>query len=108
MTGLRGANAMTVVVTGASSGVGRAAARAFAARGDKVALLARNTDALDAAAKEVVELGGEPLVIPVDVADAQAVDAAAEQVETRLGPIDVWVNVAMTAVLAPVKETTPE
>lgn len=96
----------TVVVTGASSGVGRACARAFAARGDDIALLARGLDGLEAAAKEVEQAGGRPLVVPVDVAGADAVTAAAAQVEQELGAIDVWVNCAMTAVLAPVKETT--
>jgi NADP-dependent 3-hydroxy acid dehydrogenase YdfG len=96
----------TVVVTGASSGVGRATARAFAALGANVGLIARGEDGLAAAAKEVEEAGGRPLVLPLDVADADAVDAAAGRVEIELGPIDVWVNCAMTAVLAPVKETT--
>ncbi len=96
----------TVVVTGASSGVGRATARAFAAKGANVGLLARGEDGLAAAAKEVEQAGGRPLVLPVDVADAEAVEAAAERVESELGPIDVWVNCAMTAVLAPVKDTT--
>ncbi len=96
----------TVVVTGASSGVGRATARAFADRGDRVALLARGETALAGAAADVKARGGRPFVVPVDVADADAVDAAAEAVESELGPIDVWVNNAMTAVLAPVQETT--
>jgi short-subunit dehydrogenase len=89
----------TIVITGASAGVGRATARAFAARGDNVALLARGRAGLDAAAAEVAERGGTPLVIEVDVADADAVEAAAEAVEQHFGPIDVWVNNAMTAVL---------
>lgn len=97
-----------VVITGASAGVGRAAARAFAKEGARVALLARGVEGLEAAKREVESLGGVGLVVQVDVADADAVEAAAERVERELGPIDVWVNNAMTAVLAPVKETTAE
>ena len=98
--------ARVVVVTGASSGVGRATVRAFAERGADVALIARGVDGLEAAAKEVEAAGGRALVLPLDVADAEAVDAAAGHAEEELGPIDVWVNNAMTAVLAPVKETS--
>jgi NAD(P)-dependent dehydrogenase (short-subunit alcohol dehydrogenase family) len=97
-----------VVVTGASSGVGRAIARAFGARGDRVALLARNEEALHAAADEVRRLGGEALVLPLDVADAAAVEHAAATVEARWGGLDVWVNCAMATVFAPVSETTAE
>lgn len=95
-----------MVVTGASSGVGRATARAFAAKGADVALIARGAAGLAAAAQEVEEAGGRALVLRLDVADAEAVEAAAGRVEAELGPIDVWVNCAMTAVLAPVKDTT--
>ncbi|MDP9403927.1 MAG: SDR family oxidoreductase [Actinomycetota bacterium] len=97
-----------VVVTGASAGVGRAAARAFAASGDAVALLARGEDGLAAARAEVERAGCRALVCPVEVADAQAVEQAAAAVEVELGPIDVWVNNAMTAVFAPVVDTTAE
>jgi NADP-dependent 3-hydroxy acid dehydrogenase YdfG len=89
-----------VVVTGASGGVGRAVAHAFARRAAHVALLARGEDGLSDAAREVQDLGGQALVIPTDVADAAAVDAAAEQAERELGPIDVWVNDAMATVFA--------
>src|SRR4051794_35210402 len=96
----------TVVITGASAGVGRATARAFARRGDRVALLARGRAGLDAAAGEVRALGGQALTIELDVADAAAVEAAAERVEAEFGPIDIWVNNAMTAVLGEVMETS--
>ena len=90
----------TVVITGASAGLGRATAHAFAARGDRVALLARGQKGLAGAAAEVRAAGGQALVVPCDVADAVAVEAAAQQVEAELGPIDVWVNNAMTGALA--------
>lgn len=97
-----------VVVTGASAGVGRAIVRAFAAEGAHIGLIARDRDRLEAARREVEELGGKALVLPLDVADAAAVDAAAERVERELGPIDIWINDAMVSVFAPVIETTPE
>ncbi|MFJ4283269.1 SDR family oxidoreductase [Streptomyces massasporeus] len=97
-----------VVVTGASGGVGRATVRAFAARGDKVALLARGREGLAAAADEVERAGGEALVVPVDVSDAKAVDAAAQQVVDAYGHIDVWVNNAFTGVFAPFTEVGPD
>ena len=90
-----------VVITGASAGVGRATAEAFAARGDRVALLARGRAGLEGAAKDVEAAGGEALTIPVDVAHADAVEEAADRIERELGPIDVWVNDAMTTVFAP-------
>jgi NAD(P)-dependent dehydrogenase (short-subunit alcohol dehydrogenase family) len=102
-----GTNPQVVVVTGASGGIGRAVAEAYGRRGAKVALLARGRAGLDAAAAEVSRLGGRPLVVPVDTADADAVEAAAAQVEDELGPIDVWVNVAFTSVFAPFDEITP-
>jgi NAD(P)-dependent dehydrogenase (short-subunit alcohol dehydrogenase family) len=92
---------MVVVITGSSGGVGRATAREFAKRGDAVALLARNEDALEGAAREVREAGGRALAIPTDVSDPEQVEAAAERVTRQLGDIDVWVNVAMATILAP-------
>ena len=97
-----------VVVTGASAGVGRAIVRAFAAHGANVALIARGEDGLDGARQEVEAHGGRALVLPLDVSDAKAVEAAAERVERELGPIDIWVNDAMVSVFAPVVDTTPE
>jgi NAD(P)-dependent dehydrogenase (short-subunit alcohol dehydrogenase family) len=97
-----------VVITGASSGVGRATAHAFAERGATVALLARNERGLGEAAREVERLGGTALVCPVDVADAAAVEAAADRVESEAGPIDTWVNAAMATVLAPLDDISAE
>jgi NAD(P)-dependent dehydrogenase (short-subunit alcohol dehydrogenase family) len=96
-----------VVVTGASGGVGRATVREFARRGDKVALLARGQSGLDSAAEDIRSAGGEALVVPVDMADPEAVEQAADRVERELGPIDVWVNDAFTGVFAPVTEIEP-
>jgi NAD(P)-dependent dehydrogenase (short-subunit alcohol dehydrogenase family) len=90
------------VVTGASAGVGRATARAFAERGFDVALLARGTAGLEAVAKEVASFGQRSLIVPVE-----EVDAAATRVEEELGPIDVWVNNAMTTVFAPLQDVEP-
>jgi NAD(P)-dependent dehydrogenase (short-subunit alcohol dehydrogenase family) len=97
-----------VVVTGASAGVGRATVRRFAERGADVGLLARDTGGLAAAAKEVEAAGGRAVTVPTDVADPSQVEAAAEQVEGELGPIEVWVNDAMTSVFAPFTEVEPE
>jgi NAD(P)-dependent dehydrogenase (short-subunit alcohol dehydrogenase family) len=97
-----------VVVTGASAGLGRATARAFGERGDAVGLLARGRDGLDAACTEIVRAGGRALAVPTDVADAASVEAAAARIEDELGPIDVWVNNAMTTVFAPLHEITAD
>jgi short-subunit dehydrogenase len=97
-----------VVITGASAGVGRSTAREFARHGASIGLIARGREGLEAARREVEELGGEALVLPVDVANANQVEAAAQQVEERLGPIDIWVNNAMASVFSPIKQMTPE
>jgi short-subunit dehydrogenase len=98
----------TVVITGASAGVGRATAAAFARRGASIGLIARGRAGLDGARREVESLGGRAVSIVADVADAAQVEAAAGEIEDRLGPIDVWVNNAMASVFSPVKEMTPE
>jgi short-subunit dehydrogenase len=97
-----------VVVTGASAGVGRAVVREFARRRAHIGLLARGVDGLEAARREVEEAGGRALVLPTDVANADAVERAAAAVERAFGPIDVWVNNAMVSVFSPVKEMTAE
>jgi NAD(P)-dependent dehydrogenase (short-subunit alcohol dehydrogenase family) len=98
----------TVVITGASGGVGRALARVYGARGDPVALLARGEAGLAGAARDVEDAGGRPLPIVVDVADAEQVEAAAARIEAELGPVDVWINNAMVTVMARTWDTTPE
>ena len=97
-----------VAITGASAGVGRATARAFAKRGWDVALLARGVDGLDAAKRDVESIGRRALAVPTDVANARQVELAAEQIERELGPIDVWVNNAMVSVFSPVRELQPD
>jgi NAD(P)-dependent dehydrogenase (short-subunit alcohol dehydrogenase family) len=95
-----------VVVTGASAGLGRAIARAYGQRRARVALLARGRDGLEAAAAEIIHAGGEALVLPTDVSDAEQVEAAAKMVDDRFGPPDIWVNNAMVSVFSPIKEMT--
>jgi short-subunit dehydrogenase len=97
-----------VVVTGASAGVGRATVRAFAREGAHVGLIARDTEGLHVAAREVGEMGGKGLAVPTDVADATQVEAAAARIEQELGPIDVWVNNAMTTIFGRVSDVMPE
>jgi short-subunit dehydrogenase len=96
-----------IVITGGTAGVGRATARRFASEGDAVAVLARGRDGLAATAAEIEQLGGRPLAISVDVADPVQVEAAAERIERELGPIDVWINNAMTTIVGPVAEVAP-
>jgi NAD(P)-dependent dehydrogenase (short-subunit alcohol dehydrogenase family) len=96
------------VVTGASSGVGRAIARLYGAEGAKVALLSRDMVGLEDAASEIRSTGGQAMVLPLDVSEATTVMAAADRVVSAWGGIDIWVNDAMVSVFAPVHETTPE
>src|SRR5579875_1411246 len=93
-----------VMVTGASAGLGRAIAHGFAKRGARLGLLARNPEALNAARQECERLGGQAVIFPADVSDAEAVDNAATELEKEFGPIDVWVNDAMVSVFSPAKE----
>ena len=97
-----------VVVTGASAGVGRAVVTEFARQGGRIGLIARGRERLEATKREVEELGGKALVLPVDVADAQQVEKAAERVEEELGPIDIWVNDAMETVFSRFVDITPD
>jgi NAD(P)-dependent dehydrogenase (short-subunit alcohol dehydrogenase family) len=108
MPGTHARNPRVIVVTGASAGVGRAAARAFAAQGDAVGLIARGVAGLEGAAREITANGGRATWVSADVSDAAAVEAAAARIEADLGPIDVWVNNAMVTMLAPVHQMTTE
>ena len=96
-----------VAITGASAGLGRAIAHAYAKEGASVGLMARNPEALAAAVQECEAMGARKAIfVPTDVSDAEAVEAAAAKIEEELGPIDVWVNDAMVSVFSPVKEMT--
>ncbi|HEX3910120.1 MAG TPA: SDR family oxidoreductase [Solirubrobacteraceae bacterium] len=97
-----------VAITGASSGVGRATAREFARTGATVGLLARGREGLEACAREVRSLGGRPVLLNSDVAEADEVQAAAERLEREHGPIEVWVNNAMATVFGEVHTITAE
>ncbi len=98
----------TVVVTGASAGVGRAIAVGFGKRGWQVAVIARGHDGLESAKQEIKATGGKALAIQADVADADALMRAADQVELELGAIDVWVNNAMVTIYANITDIAPE
>ncbi len=95
-------------MTGASAGVGRAVVQAFAREGARLGLIARGKSGLEGALADVRRLGGEAIAFPIDVANAEQVEGAAEEIEKQFGPIDVWVNVAMTSVFSPIKEMTAE
>lgn len=100
--------AEVIMITGASAGVGRATVREFAGQRTSIGLIARGKERLAAAKAEVEAEGGRALAFPVDVADAEAVDRAAQQLEDEFGPIDMWINDAMTTIFAPFSEITPE
>jgi NAD(P)-dependent dehydrogenase (short-subunit alcohol dehydrogenase family) len=97
-----------VVITGASAGVGRATAQAFGRRGAKVGLLARGHDGLQGAKRDVEASGGAALALPTDVAYPEQVEAAADAVEREFGPINIWINNAMTTIFSPLIEITAE
>ena len=93
-----------VAITGATAGVGRATARMFARDGIRLGLIARGQDGLEATRREVDELGGIGLAFSADVADYERLEEAADEIEEKLGPIDVWINNAMATVFAPATE----
>jgi NAD(P)-dependent dehydrogenase (short-subunit alcohol dehydrogenase family) len=97
-----------VVITGASAGVGRATARAFAQRGARIGLLARGLEGLEGAQRDVEAAGGKAVIARTDMADPEQVEAAAQSVEDAFGPIDIWINNAMVTLVSPVKDLTPE
>ncbi len=104
---MKPAKPRVIVITGAAAGIGRATAKMFAqTEGAHIGLIARGMEALEGAKSDVEALGGKAIIIQCDVTDAEGMEAAAERVERELGPIDVWVNVAMTSVFAFVRETT--
>lgn len=97
-----------VVITGASAGIGRATARLFGEKGSRVGLIARGKEALENTRREIERAGGEALVLPCDVSDHNAVEHAAQRVERKWGPIDIWINNAMVSVFSPIREMQPE
>ncbi|HYY17093.1 MAG TPA: SDR family oxidoreductase, partial [Gammaproteobacteria bacterium] len=99
--------AEVVVITGARAGVGRATAQAFARLGARIGLLARGEEELETAKREIETLGGQAVAIPTDVADPEQVEHAAALVEDTFGPIDIWINNAMTTIFAPFIEISP-
>ncbi len=108
MSSIQNNNPEVVVITGASAGLGRATARAFAQRGAHIGLLARGKDGLEGTKRDVEAAGGRALALLADVACADQVEAAAETVEKHFGPIDIWINNAMTTIFSPLKKIKPE
>ena len=104
----RTSSPQVVAITGASAGVGRAIVHQFARAGWQIGLIARDAAALDDVKREAEELGGSAIVATADVADAEAVFAAADTIRNAFGSIDVWINDAMVTVFAPVWQMTPE
>lgn len=100
--------AEVVVITGASAGLGRATAQAFAKRKALIGLIARDLNRLEDVQKEVEDLGGKGLILSLDVADSEKLEEAAESVENHFGPIDIWINNAMASVFSPAKEMSGE
>lgn len=98
----------TVVINGGSAGIGRATARLFGQRGDRVGLIARGADGLDSAAEEITRAGGTALPLTADMADYSQLEAAAGKIEQSLGPIDIWINVGFSSVFAPFSQITPD
>ena len=105
---LRDLSRSTVVITGASAGVGRATALRFARAGANLALIARDRAALEDVRREVERLGGTAMVMPLDIADADAVLAAADKIAAERGGIDIWINDAMVTVFGAVWQLTPD
>ena len=100
-------NSEVVMVTGASAGVGRATALAFAKRGAHLGLIARGLPGLESLRKEIEALGARAVVLQCDVADPEQVEASAKKLEDAFGPINIWVNNAMTTIFAPLKKIEP-
>lgn len=95
-----------MAITGASGGIGRATALAFAKQGAAIGLIARNTVALEEVKTEVESRGGRALVLPCDVSEDGALEAAAQKIEETLGSLDIWINGAMVTVFGKVEDMT--
>ena len=98
----------TVIINGASAGIGRATARLFGERGDRVGLIARGAEGLEEAAKEITAAGGTAHAVSADMADHDQLESAAQEIERELGPVDVWVNVGFSSVFAPFYEISAD